>query len=220
MTTICGIDDAGKGPVIGPMVLAGIVIEEKELPKLKEMGVKDSKLLTPKQRELIYHKLIKEIKRYKIIKIPPEEIDDAVLSDTTNLNWLEADKMAEIINALRPDAVIVDCPSNNKKAFANYLENKIKVKTSLRCEHKADRDHLVVGAAAILAKVTRDREIGLIEKRIGINFNSGYPADPLTKKFLKENWNKYPEIFRHSWSTYQEYSEGKKSKKQKTLGEF
>ena len=88
--------------------------------------------------------------------------------------------------------------------------NKIKVKTSLRCEHKADRDHLVVGAAAILAKVTRDREIGLIEKRIGINFNSGYPADPLTKKFLKENWNKYPEIFRHSWSTYQEYSEGKK----------
>ncbi len=202
------------------MVIAGIVIDEKELPKLKALGVKDSKLLTPKQRELIYNKLIKEVKRYKVIKIPPEEIDIAVFSDTTNLNWLEADKMAEVINSLSPDEVIVDCPSNTKMAFAEYLENKITVKTSLRCEHKADFLFQIVGAASIIAKTIRDREVELLKKRIGINFNSGYPADPITKKFLKENWNKYPEIFRHSWSSYQEYSEGKKSKKQKTLGDF
>lgn len=202
------------------MVMAGIVVDEKDLPKLKELGVKDSKLLTPQQREQIFSKLIKTIKRYKIIKISPEEIDKYVLSETTNLNWLEADKMAEIINSLKPDQVIVDCPSNNKKAFANYLDCKITVKTSLRCEHKADLLFPVVGAASILAKVTRDKEIELIKKRIGINFNSGYPADPITKKFLKENWNKYPEIFRHSWSSYRDYSEGKKSKNQKMLGDF
>ncbi len=217
---ICGIDDAGKGPVIGPMLVAGAAIDEKDLHKLKAMGVKDSKLLSPKQRELIYTKLIKEVKRYKIIKIPPEEIDKYVLSEETNLNWLEAEKMAEIINALRPDEVIIDCPSNNKIAFAEFLEKKITVKTSLRCEHKADRDYLVVGAAAIIAKVTRDREIELIKKRIGFNFNSGYPSDQITKKFLKENWDKYPEIFRKSWSSYREYSEGKKSKKQKSLMDF
>lgn len=202
------------------MVLAGIVIDEKDLHKLKEMGVKDSKLLTPKQRELIYTKLIKEVKRYKVIKIPPEEIDNSVLSDNTNLNWLEGDKMVEIINSLRPDQVIVDCPSTNKNAFADFLENKITVKTSLKCEHKADRDYLVVGAAAIIAKVTRDREIELIKKRLKVDFGSGYPADPITKRFLKENWDRYPEIFRHSWSSYQEYSEGKKSKKQKSLMDF
>jgi len=220
MTTICGIDDAGRGPVIGPMVLAGIVIDEKDLPKLKTLGVRDSKLLTPNQREQIYTKLIKSLRRYKIIKVPPQEIDKYVLSETTNLNWLEAEKMAEIINTLRPDQVIVDCPSNNKKAFANYLENKLQVKTGLRCEHKADRDFLIVGAASILAKVIRDREVELIKKTVRMNIGSGYPADPLTKKFLRENWNKHPDIFRHSWSSYQEYSEGKKSKKQKTLGEF
>lgn len=220
MTTICGIDDAGRGPVIGPMVIAGIVIDEKDLPKLKELGVKDSKLLTPKQREQIYTKLIKEVKRYKIIKIPPEEVDKYVFSETTNLNWLEADKMAEVINTLRPDQVIVDCPSNNKRAFADYLENKLTVKTSLRCEHKADRDFEIVGAASILAKVTRDREVDLLKKKFGMSLGSGYPADPDTKRFLKDNWNVHPEIFRHSWSSYQEYSEGKKSKKQKTLEDF
>ncbi len=220
MTTICGIDDAGRGPVIGPMVIAGIVIDEKDLPKLKELGVKDSKLLTPKQRELIYNKLIKEVKRYKVIKIPPEEVDKYVFSEKTNLNWLEADKMAEVINSLRPDQVIVDCPSNNKRAFADYLENKLTVKTSLRCEHKADRDFLIVGAASIIAKTIREREVDLLKKKFGMSLGSGYPADPDTKRFLKENWNKHPEIFRHSWSSYTEYSEGKKFKKQKTLGEF
>ncbi len=219
MATICGIDDAGRGPVIGPMVIAGIVIDEKDLPKLKELGVKDSKLLTPKQRELIYTKLIKEVKRYKVVKIPPEEIDKHVLSENTNLNFLEADKMAEVINTLRPDQVIVDCPSNNKKAFANYLESKLTVKTSLRCEHHADRDFFIVGAASILAKTIREREVDLLKKKFG-SIGSGYPADEITKKFLKENWNKHPEIFRHSWSTYEEFSQGKKSKKQRTLGDF
>lgn len=215
---ICGIDDAGKGPVLGPMVLAGIVVDEKDVDTLKELGAKDSKLLTQNQREQIYTKIIKFVKTYKIIKIPPEEIDKHVLSETSNLNWLEADKVAEIINALRPDEVIVDCPSNNKKAFANYLESKIKVKTSLRCEHKGERFY-PVAAASIIAKVTRDREVDFLKKKFG-SIGSGYPSDVITKKFLKENWNKHPEIFRHSWSSYQEYSEGKKSKKQKTLGDF
>ncbi len=200
------------------MVLAGIVIDEKDLPKLKEFGVKDSKLLTPQQREILYPKIIKIVKRYKIIKISPEEIDKAVLSETTNLNWLEADKMAELINSLKPDLAIIDCPSTNKEAFSYYLEDKIKVKISIQCEHKAEK-FLPVAAASILAKVTRDKEIELIKNKFGL-VGSGYPADPITKKFLKENWDKHPEIFRHSWSTFVDVSEGKKSKKQKTLEDF
>ncbi|MBI5391758.1 ribonuclease HII [Candidatus Woesearchaeota archaeon] len=220
MVFICGIDDAGRGPLIGPMVLAGLSIPEKDTSVLKEWGVKDSKLLSPRQREILYEKIVKEFKLFKIIKIPPEEIDRHVLSSETNLNFLEADTMAAIINALKADQSIVDCPSTNKNAFANYLQGKLIVKTELRCEWKADRDFLQVGAASILAKVTRDMEIEKIKKKIGIDFGSGYPADPLTQQFLKKHWQDYPDIFRHSWSSYRNVAEGKLSKKQKTLEDF
>ncbi|MBS3168013.1 ribonuclease HII [Candidatus Woesearchaeota archaeon] len=220
MVKICGIDDAGRGPVIGPMVLAGILIDEKDLDKLKELGAKDSKDLTPKQRELIYSKIVKEFKIYKIVKSTPQQIDQALNSSNSNLNWFEADKMIEIINTLNPEKVIIDCPSNNIPAFTEYLENKIKTKTQIICEHKADSKYPIVGAASILAKVTRDAEIEKIKKELRADFGSGYPSDPKTKKFLKENWNKYPGIFRTTWSSYKNVSEGKNSKKQKTLADF
>ena len=101
------------------MVLAGLMIEEKELSNLKELGVKDSKQLSPKQRELIYSKIMKEFKLSKIVKSSPEEIDLVLNTPGTNLNWLEAEKIALIINTLKPDKVFVDCPSPNLKAFKN-----------------------------------------------------------------------------------------------------
>ena len=94
------------GPVIGPMVMAGVLIEEKDLPKLKSLGVKDSKLLTKEKREELFKKIIKTVKKYKIIIIPPKEIDNALESDHLNLNWLEAHKSAEIINRLKPNKAI------------------------------------------------------------------------------------------------------------------
>ena len=216
---ICGIDDAGRGPVIGPMIMAGVILDEEDLPKLREVGVKDSKLLTQKQREKICYEIKKIVKEYKIVRIYPEEIDKTVMSNgASNLNWLEAEKMAEIINELKPEEVIIDCPSTNLKAFHAFLSKKLKVKTNLSCYHKAER-FFHVGAASIQAKCAREEEVKLIKEKVG-ECGSGYPADPITQKFLKENWNKYPEIFRHSWSSYQVYSEGKKSKKQKTLGDY
>ena len=208
------------GPVIGPMIMAGVLIEESDLDKLKTLGVKDSKLLTQSKREELFNEIIKIVKDYKIIKIYPEEIDNALFSDTSNLNDLEGEKMADIVNYLKPEKVIVDCPSTNKKAFTNFLNKRIKINTELLCEHKADFLFPEVSAASILAKCAREEEVELIKKQIGENTGSGYPSDPVTKEFLKNNWEKYPEIFRHSWSSYLQYSDGKKSKKQKTLGEF
>ena len=214
---IVGIDDAGRGPVIGPMVLAGVMIEEDRLEKIKEIGAKDSKLLSPKQRKELFSKIIKLVKNYQIIKISPKEIDEAVLSKTTNLNWLEADNMAKIINSLKPDKSIIDCPSNNIEKFSAYLNKKLKVRTILKCEHKADLNFPIVGAASILAKVTRDEEIEKIQKMIPHDIGSGYPSDPRTQKFLKEHGDKYPDIFRKSWATY---SNNKEEKMQKSLGDF
>src|SRR3989338_9160258 len=127
MVLICGIDDAGRGPVIGPMIMAGVLIEDIDLDKLKTIGVKDSKLLSQTRREELFKEIIKIVKDYKIIKIYPEEIDKALFSNTSNLNNLEGEKMAEIINYLRPEKVIVDCPSTNKKSA--FHSHKISVFT-------------------------------------------------------------------------------------------
>lgn len=213
---ICGVDEAGRGPVIGPLVMAGVLIDEKDEDKLIALEVKDSKLLTPKQREGLFGKIKKIAKDYKIIIISPKEIDEAVESDTLNLNWLEALKTAEIANILKPDKLIVDSPSNNLEAYSAYLKKHINKKINLIAEHKADETYPVVSAASILAKVTRDNEIDKIKKKYG-NIGSGYPADPITQEFLRKNYGKYPEIFRHSW---QSFKQTLKKASQRSLSEF
>lgn len=216
MTLICGIDEAGRGPVIGPMVMAGVLIEERDIPKLNAIGVKDSKLLTKEKREELFSKIKSIVKAHKIIIVSPKEIDQALESENLNLNWLEAHKSAEIINKLKPDKAILDCPSNNIKAYRDYVKNLLKNKVELVVEHKADVNYLESGAASILAKVTRDREIEKIQKKYG-NCGPGYPSNEITQKFLKENWEKYPEIFRKTWSSYRKH---KDAKNQKTLENF
>jgi len=211
---ILGIDEAGRGPVIGPMVMAGAMIEEG---KEKQLGdVKDSKLVSQKNR-IILERNIKKQTKYEILVVEPEIIDAAVLSGELNLNWLEAHKQAEIINKLKPDKAIIDCPSINCKAYEEYLQNLIKNKNiQLIVEHKADDKYPICSAASILAKTEREKQMGDIKRKYG-KTGSGYPADPYTKEFIKKNWDKYPEIFRKSWSTYKRFAE---NKSQKTLPDY
>ena len=213
MSKICGIDDAGKGPIIGPMIIAGVSLDVKDLHKLEKIGVKDSKKLTAKKRDELYPKILEIVKDYKIIIIPPQEIDNAVESDTTNLNWLEGEKMVEVINNLKADTSIVDCPSPNTVAFCEFLKSKIKIETELICTNKAER-FLAVGAASIIAKVTRDAEVAKIQVKFKENIGSGYPADPYTKKFIAKHWKEDYGIFRKSWETYKELA---RKASQKTL---
>ena len=218
MTLVCGIDEAGRGPVIGPMVMAGVLIDEKDTHKLKSIGVKDSKLLTKKQRESLFPKITEIIKEYKIIIMPAKEIDDALESDDLNLNWLEAHKAAKIINELNPGKTIIDSPSNNCEAYTRYVRKLLKNPKSLQliCVHKADVKYPGVSAASILAKVTRDKEMEKIQEKYG-NTGPGYMSNEITQKFLKENWEKYPEIFRHTWISYKNH---KDAKFQKTMADF
>jgi ribonuclease HII len=217
MTELCGIDEAGRGPVIGPLVTAGVVIDPADEAKLKKLGVKDSKLLLPKKREELFDKILEIVKRHEIVVLSPQDIDAALIDPDTNLNWLEADTTAELINKLKPEKAIVDCPSNNIQEYSDYIRKKLNVDCELVAEHKADLNHLVVGAASILAKVTRDRAIEEIKKKVGQDIGSGYPADPVTKAFISENYKKHPEIFRKTWQTYKNVVA---SKQQKGLDEF
>ncbi len=208
MALVLGIDEAGRGPVIGPMVMAGVLMEEAELDRLVSLKVKDSKLLTEKQREGLFPKIIKAAKDYRIISLSPQEVDDALLSDSLNLNWLEAQTSAKIINALNPDTAIIDSPSNNCAAYREYLA-RIVSKKDMRIivEHKADVNWPIVSAASILAKVTRDREIEALKSKYG-DLGSGYASDPKTKEFLKKNYMKHPEIFRRTWQPFKDVASG------------
>jgi len=209
MTLILGIDDAGRGPVIGPMVLAGILIHEKHHPYLQELGVKDSKLLIPEKREKLALKLIQKFP-FHIELTHPDEIDSRSLAGT-NLNWIEAIKSANIINHLTKDLqenikVIIDCPSPNTQSWHNYLLKYIKNPDiiQLSCEHKADFNHLSVGAASIIAKHHREKEMEKLRKIHNINCGSGYCHDPLTIEFLKGNLKEFESlgIIRKSWGTW------------------
>lgn len=135
-----------------------------------------------------------------------------------NLNWLEARKAAEIINYLKPEKVIIDCPSPNISAYTNYLKKYLNNPSiELVIEHKADVHHSVVSAASILAKVAREAEVEKIEKRIGQSIGSGYMSNPICQKFLKENFEKHSDLFRKSWLPYKNHV---KEKQQKTMSEF
>jgi len=217
MALVCGVEEAGRGPVIGPMVMAAVMIDKEDSDKLKSLGAKDSKLLTPRTRELLVPQIKSIAKKFEIVIIPPKEIDDAVLSDTLNLNWLEAIKSAELVNKLNPDKVILDCPSTNTKAYTAYFKKHLKNQDiEIISEHKADLNYPVVSAASIIAKVARDEEIEKLKQKHNVNFGSGYPSDPRTKGFIQKYFDKY-DFFRKSWSTFQNAAG---EKKQKRMGDF
>lgn len=215
MVLISGIDEAGRGPVIGPMVVAGISIKEENIKHLIDLGVKDSKLLSLEKRNYMFEKIKNIVDKYEIIIVTPKQIDYALNSPELNLNKLETITISKIMNLLKADKVFIDCPSSNSVSFVQYLKTFLEYEPEIIAEHKADLNYEVVSAASILAKVTRDNEIEKLKKQYNVNFGSGYPSDPLTIKFLKENYNKY-DFFRKSWSSWKKISESKQS----SLGDF
>jgi ribonuclease HII len=219
-----GIDDAGRGPVIGPMVLAGCLLHEEPENELKKIGVKDSKQLTQKRREILAEKIKEKAETFEVIVIHPEEIDGTEEA-RTKLNELEAHACAEIINRINKGfgkiRVVIDCPSVSIEKWRDYLKTKIKDLSNLEivCEHKADRNHVSVSAASILAKCTREIEMNKLKEIYGEQIGSGYSSDPLTQKFLETNARKreYEGIFRKSWITWKNANAALSQKK---LGEF
>jgi len=217
MTKLIGIDDAGRGPVLGPMILAGVLIEATQEQEIKAWGAKDSKLLSPKKRGEIKEKVEAEFKHH-IEVAEPIDIDES-----SNLNYLEAIHTAKIINKLTEDLnekvrVIVDCPSTNIQSWTEDVQQLIKKPEiiNLSCEHKADYNHPVVSAASILAKEKREDLIYKLKLELRKDFGSGYPADPKTKKFIAENFDneKYKSIIRFSWNTVKKLIKAKEAKQQ------
>lgn len=210
---ICGIDEAGRGPVIGPMVLCGVALDSHKLGYLRDLKVKDSKQLSPAQRERAFRELT-TVGAHHIVIVEPAEIDAAV-QGSENLNWLEARKAVEILEKLQPQRAIMDCPSPNLQAYTGFMLKLLSYPLDLSCEHKADANHEIVAAASIIAKVTRDRIIEEIKREHNVDFGSGYMSDKKTADFIKAHPD-FPHI-RKSWAPYQKIVN---ERVQKGLGDF
>jgi len=203
---ICGVDDAGRGCIFGPLFIAGAAMSDDVAKQLYSDGVRDSKLLTRQQRERLFDVIREKAISYVVLSIKPEEIDEYVRRKKkhTKLNYLEAIYMARAINKLQGEVAYVDASDTDVRVFSAQIEENLERKLSIVAVHHADRLFPVVSAASILAKVSRDREIEKLKKEVG-DFGSGYPSDPRTVKFLKE-WiaskKSQPPFTRLSWKTW------------------
>ncbi len=207
---IVGIDEAGRGPVIGPLVLCGVLMDTRDLIHLARLGVRDSKQLSPERRAVLFPHIKKIAERVAMRRISPERLD------RTNINVVELRAMRAIIKATLPDIVIVDLPvragTERAAAYVQALHTALPAGASQRPAimgvNKADERYAVVAAASVIAKVSRDAAVARLRTLWG-DFGSGYPADPKTIRWLADQYAALPAVapVRRKWQTIRRLSE-------------
>lgn len=206
MSLILGVDEAGRGALIGPLVVVGIVVDEEGEKALRKLGVKDSKKLTPKRREELAPKIEEVAKSVLVMRIQPCRIDK-MRSEGINLDRIEAIKMAEIISMSGANSVYVDSLTHNPKKFANVILEFLDGKSpEMNVENYADETYPVVSAASIIAKVERDAAIQEIKDKVKVDFGVGYSHDERTVKYVEklvQSRKPLPSYVRQSWITTQ-----------------
>ena len=210
---ICGVDEAGKGPVLGPLVVAAVAVDNAK--DIQDLGIKDSKQLTPAKRKELAN-LIKNKFSFAIEIIEAERVDE--YRKQNKLNDLNREAFEKLISKLNPNVAYVDAADVNEHRFGKQIKEKLTNEndTDVISMHKADAKIDVVAAASIIAKETRENEIRKLKEEIG-DFGSGYPSDERTIKFLKSFYadnGKWPTGTRKSWKTV------KRIRPVKTLDDF
>jgi ribonuclease HII len=219
---IAGVDEAGRGPMIGPMVICGILVEPDRLHELVEIGAKDSKALSHKRRLILKAQIEKITSKIEIRIVSASDIDR--LRKRTTLNEIEVKEFASIVKALNPREVYLDAADVKADRFGSKIGELSGIASKgakIVSEHKADAKYPVVSAASIIAKVERDLAIEKFHQKYG-DFGSGYPSDPKTIKFVRtlvRNGEKLPPIIRKSWESVKKISD-KESTKQTRLESF
>lgn len=197
--TVAGVDEAGRGPVLGPLVVAAVLVDHERA--LRKLGVKDSKLLSPKRREELAPEIIKLARATEIRVVSAEELNAKM--PTKNLNEIEVDAFAELLERLAPTHAKLDACDVDAARFGRNIGALLTRACIIRAEHGADARHPSVAAASILAKVERDRQMADICAEHGA-CGSGYSHDVATQEWLKgyvREHNRLPPIARREWET-------------------
>ena len=208
---ICGVDEAGRGPLRGPLVVAGISVEKPEW--LADIGVKDSKKLTPKRREELAGK-IRQFCKIEVVPIPAARI--YALRKEMTMNELEVRTFAAVIERLRPTEAYLDAADTREKYFGDEVGKLVPFPLKIVSEHKADATYPIVSGASIIAKTVRDAEMRRIGEELNDTVGSGYPSDPITMAFVRRWLNRTgssPPYTRNSWETMSNLKDEKSIKK-------
>jgi len=189
------------------MVIAAVTIDEKDEKKLVQIGVKDSKELSPKKRDMLSEQIERIAKNVVVVRVPACKID-SYRAQKINLDRIEAMKIAELIQMVSAGKVYIDSLASPKKFHPLILSFAQNLSPQLVVENYADETYPVVSAASIIAKVERDKSIDELKKKVGYDFGVGYSHDDRTrtfvKKLIKENRGKeLPPFVRKSWITTQ-----------------
>lgn len=204
LTGIAGVDEAGRGPMIGPMVVCGVLVDPSDLPVLQEMGVKDSKVLSPKRRTELSRGIRKLVKRIAVRRVTASRID-LLRNRGTTLNEIEVREFALILKTLRPEIAYLDAADVNPDRFRDSVVKRTQLppeRLRVVSEHRADSKYVVVSAASVVAKVERDAAIEVLHRKYG-DFGSGYPSDPKTVEFVRGVVNRdedLPDFVRATWA--------------------
>jgi ribonuclease HII len=199
--TVAGVDEAGRGAWIGPLVVAAVAVRADDVERLRAAGARDSKQLSPAARARVYDR-IRTIGDCRSVALPPRAIDRSVARH--GLNELEAGAFARLVRALGPTTAVLDACDADAARFGRRVGALVGPGPRIVARHKADRDHPVVGAASIVAKVRRDRAIARLAARLGADLGSGYPSDRRTVEFVRNSvapGARTPEWLRASWAT-------------------
>ncbi len=199
--TLLGIDEAGRGSVLGPLVVGGFLVRSEHLDRVAAAGACDSKLVGAEERGRIYRRLAHLGRRFSVV-LSPSEVDSAVRRG--ELNLLEARAFGRIVREARPAEAYVDACDPVAERFGRTVAAFAGTRSRIVARHHADRDHVLVGAASIVAKVLRDRAVARLRRTLGAEFGSGYPSDPRTIAYLRSALRAPAEELpwvRHSWST-------------------
>ncbi|KAK7110010.1 ribonuclease H2 subunit A-like [Littorina saxatilis] len=210
-----GIDEAGRGPVLGPLVYGICFSPVAEKEKFKEMGFADSKTLTEEQRENIFTKISDngDMMGWMVDILSPGYISRSMLRRAKyNLNALSHDSAIGLVKRALERGVNVTEVYVDTVGDPTKYQDKLKgifPSIDITVAKKADSLYPIVSAASICAKVARDRAVKSWVFAEGVEiegnaYGSGYPGDPLTKKFLAGNIDPvfgFPDFVRFSWST-------------------
>jgi len=203
--TIAGVDEAGRGCVIGPLVIAGVLFDDEIVRSLREIGVRDSKRLSVKKRGRLSEEIKELALDYRFFELSPRTIDKVVFRNVPlrRLNYLETMAMAWVIRELEPGEAHVDPCDVVSERCIHQIKGVLSFDLNIKCEPRADAKYPATGAASILAKVQRDSRIEALKELHG-DFNSGYPSDWKTQNFIRDYFsenNECPDFIRGSWST-------------------
>jgi ribonuclease HII len=200
-----GIDEAGRGCVLGPLVVGAFLIEDVDEATLAAAGAADSKRLSAKRRRAAREALSK-LGTERVTEISAAEIDGG------NLNTLEEAAIITLVKELKPDRVIVDAlghPATIPKTLRRLADATGLGVHAWLMEPKADHNHRVVGAASIVAKTTRDAALAAWAEAYG-DLGSGYPSDPKTRAWLTAiatAGTPWPPFVRTRWETIRALSQ-------------